>query len=318
MAITKEQAVARRGFVGGSDAAAILGYNPWSDPWQVWAQKTGRAPEFEGDGRTRFGTRMEAVLLETAREDWNLNLVPCNDTFRHATLPHIACHPDAMLGSVARGSDIGEFKVSGLHDGWGEPGTDQVPDMVLIQCQFNMGCCDSELAHVGVCFPRRDYTPARYVVRRNNDLIVRMMDRLNDWFEKYVVGDTPPPPEDGMPRLSTLMNLRTEDTEPVNIDTETVQAWLDAKQRAAEADKAKESALASLLAKMDAQRVGARVARCDAGEFRLAVENAGTAYDLDALAQAEPGLVATYNAARERFAIKRTRNVPRWKPAKTR
>ena len=37
--------VARRHSLGGSDAAAVMGLNPYKSPFALWAEKTGMVPE---------------------------------------------------------------------------------------------------------------------------------------------------------------------------------------------------------------------------------------------------------------------------------
>ena len=36
----------RRGYIGGSDAAAVVGLSPYVTPYQVWAEKTGKVEPF--------------------------------------------------------------------------------------------------------------------------------------------------------------------------------------------------------------------------------------------------------------------------------
>ena len=39
----------RKGYIGGSDAGAVLGMNPYKSAYSLWAEKTGKIPEFEGN-----------------------------------------------------------------------------------------------------------------------------------------------------------------------------------------------------------------------------------------------------------------------------
>ena len=52
----------RRGYIGGSDAGAILGMNPYSSAFSVWAEKTGSVPEFEGNTSTKVGSYLEDLV----------------------------------------------------------------------------------------------------------------------------------------------------------------------------------------------------------------------------------------------------------------
>lgn len=57
---------ARRGRIGGSDAAAILGLNPYKTNVQLWEEKTGRrtAPDISGLPYVKYGTEAEEPLRE--------------------------------------------------------------------------------------------------------------------------------------------------------------------------------------------------------------------------------------------------------------
>ena len=42
--------------IGGSDAGAVIGLNPYKSAYALWAEKTGRVPGFEGNTRTAVGS----------------------------------------------------------------------------------------------------------------------------------------------------------------------------------------------------------------------------------------------------------------------
>ena len=53
---------ARRSAIGGSDAAAIIGLNPYSSPYSVWADKTGRLPDKPDNEAMRLGRDLEEYV----------------------------------------------------------------------------------------------------------------------------------------------------------------------------------------------------------------------------------------------------------------
>lgn len=54
----------RSGYIGGSDAASVIGLNPYKSPYSLWAEKTGKLPEFEGNLATDVGTYMEDFIAK--------------------------------------------------------------------------------------------------------------------------------------------------------------------------------------------------------------------------------------------------------------
>ena len=54
----------RREYIGGSDAASVIGLNPYKSAYSLWAEKTGKLPEFEGNLATDVGTYMEDFIAK--------------------------------------------------------------------------------------------------------------------------------------------------------------------------------------------------------------------------------------------------------------
>ena len=47
-------------YIGGSDAAAVVGMNPFSSPYALWAEKTGKKPGFSGNLATEVGVTVSS------------------------------------------------------------------------------------------------------------------------------------------------------------------------------------------------------------------------------------------------------------------
>jgi len=59
----------RRTGIGGSDAGTILGVNPYSSPYALWADKTGLVENvFKGNAATEWGNRLERTVAEAFAE----------------------------------------------------------------------------------------------------------------------------------------------------------------------------------------------------------------------------------------------------------
>ena len=63
---------ARKSFIGGSDAACIVGLNPWKSNLELWREKTGRRqPDNLADNElVRYGKEAEQHLRELFRMDY--------------------------------------------------------------------------------------------------------------------------------------------------------------------------------------------------------------------------------------------------------
>lgn len=182
----------RRNFIGGSDAAAILGLSPWRSPMDVWMEKTGFAPERRSDPARDFlldlGQQLEPVIARLyERETKRLLEFPVSGP-QHPQYPVLAGTPDRLVTGEKRGVEI--KSENQFSNEFGEPGTDQVPYHYLIQCAHYMAITaypvwDVALLHGGSRF-------AIYTIERDAELEKDMIDQLLAWWDRHVVHDRPP------------------------------------------------------------------------------------------------------------------------------
>lgn len=192
MALTAEQLENRRHGIGGSDAGAILGLNPYRTPLDVWQEKTGRVepPDLSDNEAVRWGEILEdAVASEYAlREGVKVRRV--NRTLVHPEHPWMLAHLDRTVVGKRR---VLEVKTAGAHMAgeWGEPGTDQVPEYHLAQIVHYLAVTGYESADLAVLIGGRDFRV--YHIQRDEELIQALIEAERD-FWRLVETDTPPEP----------------------------------------------------------------------------------------------------------------------------
>lgn len=176
--------------IGASEAAAVLGLSPYQSPYDVWAVKTGRADPFEGNQATRTGQRLESMLLDDAEAD-------LGDLMRDVFVPGIGDVPigATLDAQVVSTGEVVEAKTSGMTGGpvgagWGEPGTDQIPDSYLVQVQLQMWCSRAEKAHVYAFLGSA--VAKRYTVAYDRDVATTIANRICNWWDRHIVADVPP------------------------------------------------------------------------------------------------------------------------------
>ncbi|MBQ2396505.1 MAG: YqaJ viral recombinase family protein [Bacteroidales bacterium] len=59
----------RKQYIGGSDSAAVLGMNSYKSRYTLWAEKTGRIPEFAGNLATDVGTYFEDFIAKRFEQE---------------------------------------------------------------------------------------------------------------------------------------------------------------------------------------------------------------------------------------------------------
>jgi len=144
---------ARRRGIGGSDAAVVLGLSRWKTPHALWLEKTGQSTGEGADSEAMHWGRALEPVIRSEYERRTGALV--------AEYPQIA-HPDYgwMLANVDGLTDDGkvlEIKTARTADGWGEEGTDEVPEAYALQVQHYMAVTGREMADIAVLIGGSDF-----------------------------------------------------------------------------------------------------------------------------------------------------------------
>lgn len=90
---------ARRESIGGSDAAAVLGLNPWKGPFALWAEKTGAVePEdISTKEAVRLGTYLEEYVAQRFAEETGKRVRRENAILRNTAYPWARANVDRMI-----------------------------------------------------------------------------------------------------------------------------------------------------------------------------------------------------------------------------
>lgn len=84
----------RQGVIGASDAAAIIGENPWSSRQRLLDEKLGIKREFEGNQVTREGQQLEEPARRSLEKLFKHKLSPT--VVQDANEPYLAASLDAI------------------------------------------------------------------------------------------------------------------------------------------------------------------------------------------------------------------------------
>lgn len=262
--LTAEQRQLRTGRIGSSDAAAILGLDPYRSAADVWLEKTGQVEPFVGNEATERGNLLEPVLLKWAKTQIPTASGICDETcFIHPSGLLIANLDDAVWQSVDGTlvpTEIIEAKSTVMGEDWGEPGTDQVPERVNVQIAEQFACVPTaRLVWVPVLIPGyRSFDWRMYRVPRNDELVSIVEASCLEFMEKYVVPRVRP--SDYKPSLEVLKRVRREPNKTVPISDELIDHLILARAAKSQANKACEEAEAEVLAAIGDAECGAGTA----------------------------------------------------------
>lgn len=176
----------RRTGVGGSDVAPILGLSQWSTPYSVWLDKQGQLPDIEENPAMKWGTILEGVIRQEYANQTGRVVVQPNEMLRHPVHHHMIANLDGAIVDERR---IFEAKTARSANGWGDPGTDQIPMPYLFQVQHYMIVTGYEVADVAVLIAGSDFR--LYEVHADRELQDMMIDAEAAFWQRVVAKEPP-------------------------------------------------------------------------------------------------------------------------------
>lgn len=180
----------RKGKISASNAAAILGLKPFGKtPMDAWCEIKGLKTKDYDTKSKRQGRYIESALADMYAEDTGCKLVVVDEPIIHPSLPWLCGTPDRLVDGMKKGVEIknvGRFMASGF----GEPGTDQIPDYYLVQVAVYMAITAYPV--FDVCASIAGEYPEVYPVERDMELENTILEKLDEWYKTYIVGNKEP------------------------------------------------------------------------------------------------------------------------------
>ena len=182
----------RSSYIGGGDAARILGVARFGGPHDVFLEKTGRAEAKEVSFAMWLGLEVEPVLEKWMREKKGMPAQRCSCTFFHPDFPFIGGTPDGFIND----DRLVSFKSTRFSSDWGEPGTDQVPQAVICQETHYMGLLNDAGRNLrsSVVVPLiGNDEPNLYEVQFAPRLWEALKEKEIAFWHDHILADVPPP-----------------------------------------------------------------------------------------------------------------------------
>jgi putative phage-type endonuclease len=175
--------------IGASEIAAVIGLSEYKTPLEVWLEKTGRKPPFEGNEHTKRGNLQEDMILTWMDGEISGTIVPNSKPFILEDEIASATPDGFEIDHKARPVAVVECKstlkrIVTIQD--------DAPHFWL-QCQWQMLVTGVRKAHLAIFGPLvSDYQ--RFEIEYNEAYCREVLQQATEWWEKHVVGDIPPPP----------------------------------------------------------------------------------------------------------------------------
>ncbi|WP_232442744.1 YqaJ viral recombinase family nuclease [Burkholderia ubonensis] len=210
----------RRTDIGGSDAAAAVGLNPYMSALELWLDKTRRAdglPRPDPDDTTSptyWGTLLEPIVAASYTKQTGSRVRRVNAVLRHPTVPFMLANIDREIVG-ARDVQVLECKTAGEFGArlW----RDGVPEYVQIQVQHQLAVTGKSAAHVAVLLCGQALEVHRI---ERDDALIGWLIELEARFWRFVETDTPPPADGSESADRALRHLYPGNGETINFSND--------------------------------------------------------------------------------------------------
>ena len=202
----EEWLAVRRGYIGGSDAGAIIGMNPYNSAFSVWAEKTGQVPEFGGNISTRTGNLLEDFVAHLFMEETGKRVQRCNFTLVNEAYPFACANIDReVLGEDA----LLEIKTTNSFVNVKKFRTGEYPEAWYAQMTHYLAVTGCRKIYLAVLSECRDFRI--FELERDEDEITALMDAERDFWNTYVLPKKTPPTDGHSATSAAIRALFSEE-----------------------------------------------------------------------------------------------------------
>lgn len=183
---TKEEWLELRSkYIGGSDAASVVGLNPYSSPYTLWAEKTGKKLPFEGNLATEVGTFLEEFIARKFEQETGKKVRKVNQSILNSNYPWAIANIDREVVGENAGLEIkstSELNMKNFKNG-------EYPATYYCQCMHYMAVTGKKKWYLAVLIGNREFKV--FEIKRDEEEIAALMSAEKDFWE-LVQKDTAP------------------------------------------------------------------------------------------------------------------------------
>ncbi|MBO5701345.1 MAG: YqaJ viral recombinase family protein [Clostridia bacterium] len=195
----------RSKYIGGSDAAAVVGLNHFSSPYALWAEKTGKTPPFEGNLTTDVGTYLEDFIAKRFESESGKKVRRANQSFINDRYPWAIANIDRDI--VGEDSGLECKSTSALNTKRFRGG--EFPTNYYCQCVHYLAVTEKTRWYLAVLIGNHDFKIYQLTrserdtcpewcessVYISDEEITALMTAEDVFWNDYVIKDVPPSPD---------------------------------------------------------------------------------------------------------------------------
>ena len=179
----------RKSGIGGSDAGAICGVNPFSNAMKVFKDKTSEEIEEQDNEAIRIGHDLEDYVAQRFTEATGLKVRKSNFMYRSKEHPFMIADVDRLVV----GEDAGlECKTASAYnaDKWADG---DIPLHYVMQCYHYMAVTGKKVWYIAAVILGMEFTYRK--LEWDDELIDRLISIEDNFWNNHVLKGTIPPPD---------------------------------------------------------------------------------------------------------------------------
>lgn len=201
----------RRKSIGGSDAAAIVGLNPYASAYSVWADKRGLIPPKEDNEAMRLGRDLEEYVAKRFTEATGKKVRRENNIIINPEYPFAHANVDRMIIGEDAGLEIKtttSLNLKKFKNG-------EFPSTYYAQCVHYMAVTGAKRWYLAVLILGRELLT--FTIERDEAEICALMRSEREFWELVEAGM--PPAVDGEKSTSeAISTIYADDVNDDNVD----------------------------------------------------------------------------------------------------
>lgn len=193
--------------IGGSDAAVIMGMNPYKSPYQLWLEKTGQAEasDLSDNQYVYWGTKNEANIADWFQEETGKKVKRLG-TLQSREYPFMLANVDRTVVGENAGLEIKTAGISQYRK-WKD---DEIPDAYYCQCLHYMAVTGADYWYIAVLLGGNEAKWKR--IERNEEDIQHLIMAETDFWK--LVETRTPPPVDGSDSCAAALSAQYKGGDP--------------------------------------------------------------------------------------------------------
>jgi putative phage-type endonuclease len=202
----------RKKYIGGSDAAAVVGLNSFSSPYTVWADKLGKLPPKEDNEAMRIGRDLEDYVAKRFTEQTGKKVRRKNFILWNEDYPFAHANVDRLIVGENAGLECKTTSVLNLK----RFKNGEFPENYYVQCMHYMAVTGYKKWYLAVLILGKEFKV--FEIERDEDEIKALMSAEREFWSCVENGE--PPIIDGSEAttnaIKTVLAESNDDT-PVNL-----------------------------------------------------------------------------------------------------